>query len=895
MKKLLFFFVALLIAEISYSQIRSGRNRPIGTSPEIDYASPREFEIADITVTGADFLDKNALISISGLKVGDRVKIPSDDITRAIKKLWNHGIIGDASIILDRIEGDLVYLKIELAERPRLSRMRFEGVTKTHEGELKDKVKLILGKILTDADIKNIELNVKGYFIDKGFLNTEVKIYQEADSISVNGVSLRIVVDRKSKVRINDITFFGNEEIHDAKLKSKMKNTHEKGRFSIFSQLANQVFNFNFKKVGAFVDSDSTKEVTAEDLRTFLNNNVRLNVFRSSKYKSDDYEADKRSIIEYYNSRGFRDARIVEDSMYTFDDYTVNIDITVEEGQKYYFRDIIWTGNYIYSSETLSDILGIEKGDIYDMSLVETKLTFNPNGPDIQGLYMDDGYLFFNVQPIEVKIDNDSIDLEMRIYEGSQATINKVIIKGNDRTNDHVILRELRTLPGKKFSRTDIIRTQQRLSQMGFFDPEQISINPIPNPVNETVDIEYNLVEQPGDQIELSGGWGGSLGFIGTLGLTFNNFSLRNIPNLRKWRPLPFGDGQRVQIRAQANGRRFQNYTFAFVEPWLGGKKPNSFSLSLSRSIQRTFGFGSVGSRDLNAKLTLTSISLGLGRQLEWPDNYFTLSNNLEYTRYHLTNWPVTNFSSLGFSDGSSNKIALVTTLARYSVDQPLYPRSGSSITLALTLTPPYSYWNDIDYNTAENEEKFEFVEFHKWMFDANYYITLAGKLVMATNVHFGVLGRYNKKAQIGPFERFQLGGDGLAGQNFILSTEVIGMRGYDNNSITPPFGQRELSPDEIRGGIIYNKYSMELRYPVTTGAASTIYLYLFGEAGNNWNNYQEFNPFDAYRSAGIGARLFMPAFGLIGINWGYGFDTIPGTTSRSGPQFQFTIGQQIR
>jgi outer membrane protein insertion porin family len=893
MRKLLFVLAVLLIADNTIAQIRSSRTRPSTSGAELDYAAPKEFEIVQITVTGADFLDKNALISLSGLKVGDKIKIPGDDISQAIKKLWKHGIIGDASIILDKIENGQVYLVIELAERPRLSRMRFDGVNKTQEGDLKDKVKLILGKILTDADLKNIELNVKSYFIDKGFLNTDVEIFQEADSISANGVSLRIAVDKKSKIKINDINIEGNEEVYDTKLQNKMKNTHEKVRFTVFSQVANQVFNFNFRKAGAFVET--TREVSGDELKAFMNENVRLNIFRSSKYKKSDYETDKRSIIDYYNSRGFRDAMIVEDTMYAHDDYSINIDITIDEGQKYYFRNITWSGNYVYSDQTLNNILGIEKGDIYDMSLVQTKLTFNPNGPDIQGLYMDDGYLFFNVQPTEVKIDNDSIDLEMRVFEGSQAIINKIIIKGNDRTNDHVILRELRTLPGRKFSRTDIIRTQQRLSQMGFFDPEQIGINPIPNPANGTVDIEYTLVEKPGDQIELSGGWGGSLGFIGTLGLVFNNFSLRNVPKFDKWKPLPFGDGQRVQIRAQANGRRFQNYVLAFTEPWLGGKKPNSFSVSLSRSIQRTYGEGATNSRDLNAKLTLTSIALGLGRALEWPDNYFTLSNTLEYTRYTLNNWPVTNFSSLGFSDGSSNKFALVTNISRYSVDQPLYPRSGSSISLAITLTPPYSSFNNISYQTAENEEKFKYVEFHKWMFDADYYINLAGKLVMATSIHFGVLGKYSKKAQIGPFERFQLGGDGLAGQNFILSTEIVGMRGYDNDAITPPFGQRELSPDDIRGGIIYNKYSMELRYPLTTGAAATIYFYLFGEAGNNWNNYQEYNPFDAYRSAGIGARLFMPAFGLIGINWGYGFDNVPGTVGRSGPQFQFTIGQQIR
>jgi len=900
MKKFLFFLLCLTFVEAAYSQIRSGR-RQTENQFQVDYASPKEYEIGSITVTGADFLDKNALISISGLKVGDKIKIPGEGISNAIKKLWKHGIIGDASILINKIENGLVYLTIQLAERPRLTRFVFEGINKTQQGELNDKVKLIRGKILNDADLKNIELSVKSYFIDKGYLNTSVKLYQENDTISANGIKLRIVVDRNTKVKINDIVIIGNEEITDTKLKNKMKNTHEKVRFKLVNQLADQIFNFNITKLGQFIDT--SREVTPRQLIAFINDNVKLNFFRNSKYKRNDFEADKKSIIDFYNTKGFRDAIILQDSMYNFDDHTINIDLTINEGDKYYFRNITWTGNYIHTDEELDRILGIGKGEVYDMSKVEKRLTFNPTGPDIQGLYMDDGYLFFSCRPVEVKIENDSIDLEMRIFEGNQATVNKIIIKGNDRTSDHVILREIRTLPGQKFSRTDIIRTQQRLSQLGYFDPEKISINPIPNPANGTVDIEYDLVERPGDQVTLSGGWGGSLGFIGTLGLVFNNFSLRKIPQLGNWGgPLPTGDGQKVQIQAQANGRQFQNYVFAFVEPWLGGKKPNSFSISINRSLQRTRNpydengqIATIPYNKFNAKLTLTSLSVGLGRQLEWPDNYFTLNNYLGYTLYTLYNWPVTTSGSLGFSDGSSNNFTFTTVFARYSVDQPLYPRSGSSISLSLALTPPYSLWNSIDYQNDPNEKKFKYVEFHKWLFDAEYYLTLAGNLVMATNIHLGMLGKYTKHAEIGPFERFELGGDGLAGQNFILSTEIIGMRGYDNNSITPPFGNVPSNNNYIEGGIIYNKYSMELRYPVTTGQAATIYLYLFGEAGNNWANYKEFNPFDAYRSAGVGVRLFMPAFGLIGINWGYGFDTLPGQSKRSGPQFQFTIGQQIR
>lgn len=887
---------ALVFIPSLLSQIRSDKRT--SRNIEINYSNPKEYEIAGISIEGSDFLDNNALISLSGLKVGDKIKIPGNDITNVIKKLWKHGIIGDVSVYLSKVEGTSAYLIIELAERPRLSRFIFEGVNKTQEGDLSDNIKLIKGKILTDADVKNIELTVKRHFLDKGYQNTEVKILQQKDTLVSNGIKMTIIVNKKQKIKIEQIEINGNENLSDKKLKRKLKNTHEKARFRLFSQAMNQIFNFKLSSVKEFVDS--TYEVSSADLMDFINDNIKLNIFRSSKYKKEDYEEDKLSLISFYNSKGFRDAAIIGDTLYTSSENDINIEITVDEGRKYFFRNITWTGNYIHDDEVLSNILNVQKGDIYDMENLNRNLTFNPTGPDISGLYMDDGYLFFNVQPVEVRVQGDSIDIEMRVFEGSQATINRIIISGNDRTNDHVILRELKTYPGQKFSRSDLIRTQQRLATLGYFDPEQIDISPIPNPVDGTVDIAYTLVEKPSDQIELSGGWGGSFGFIGTLGLTFNNFSLKNIPHIRKWRPLPVGDGQKLSIRAQANGRQFQSYTFGFSDPWLGGKKPNSFSISFNQSIQRSFNsadqngvqFPTYFGNNFNAKLILRSVSLGLGRQLEWPDNYFILSNSISYTNYRLDNWFA---GSLGFSDGNSNNITFNTTIARSNIDQPMFPRSGSSISLAINLTPPYSLWRDLAPN-ASNKEKFKWVEYHKWMFDAKYYIKLVGDLVLETKAHVGLMGSYG--TDIGPFERFRLGGDGLAGQNFILGTDVIGMRGYENNSLTPPrYGSSASvgTTGQIDGGIVYNKYSMELRYPVTTGQAATIYVYGFGEAGNNWNNYEEFNPFDLFRSAGFGARIFMPAFGLIGINWGYGFDKVPGQLDVSGPQFQFTIGQQIR
>jgi outer membrane protein insertion porin family len=507
-------------------------------------------------------------------------------------------------------------------------------------------------------------------------------------------------------------------------------------------------------------------------------------------------------------------------------------------------------------------------------------LNFNPNGTDLGALYLDNGYLAYNCTPVEVEIIGDSIDVEMRINEGRQFDINKIIISGNDRTNDHVILREIRTLPGQKFSRAALIRSQRELSQLGYFDPEQIGINPIPNMQDGTVDLEYTLVEKPSDQVELSGGWGGYYGFVGTLGLVFNNFSLKNLTKFDKWHPLPVGDGQRLSMRVQANGKAYQSYSFSFTEPWMGGKKPNAFTVALQRSSQRTNIFSSAESQGW---LKLTGFSISLARRLRWPDDYFTLSNSINYYLYDLKDYGY----RLGFSTGVANNITFNTTLARNSVDQPMYPRYGSSISLSLSLTPPYSLWNDINYETADNATKYKWIEYHKWMFDASFFQKLAGNLVANARVHVGYIGNYG--APVGPFERFVMGGSGLAGQDFLLGTDIIALRGYDDRQVTP----RDQSG--IEGGIAYNKLVFELRYPVSLAQSATIYVLTFAEAGGNWNNYYEFNPYKLYRSAGIGARIFMPAFGLLGLDWGYGFDTLPGQTKPSGSQFHFTIGQQFR
>ncbi len=891
-----------IVNTITFSQVRLGQKARVPEQQiDLSYADPKEYEVVEIKVRGLETLNENAIISLAGLKVGDKIRIPGDGISTAIRKLWKNGIIGDVSIYVTKIENDKAWLLVNLTERPRLTRIEFKGINKTQQTDLNDKLKLIKGKVLSDPVVKNAELTVKNYFVEKGHLNAEVKIVREKDTLVANGMKILIDIDKKSKVKINDITIHGNVEFTEAKLRSKMKKTNEKLRFTAPEELLYAAVHLTPRKIYNFFSN--SHEVSKDEITNFLSDRINVNFFKTSKFIRSEFKADKDKLIDFYNGKGFRDALWVSDTLYSVGGNEINIDIFLEEGHKYYFRDIIWTGNYVYKDEDLQAVLGIDKGDVYDMDLVNKRLQFNPNGQDVSSLYMDFGYLFFNVNPIEVRIDQDSIDVEMRIYEGEQATISKVIVQGNDRTNDHVVRREIRTLPGQKFSRTDLIRTQRELSQLGYFDPESIGIQPIPNPNAGTVDIEYTLVERPSDQIELSGGWGGFFGFVGTVGLVFNNFSVRNIPKFENWRPLPVGDGQRLQLRVQANGRSFQNYSFTFTEPWLGGKKPNSLTLGLNRSVQdnrflsNRFGgqnfFGGLG-----GALKLTNLSLGLGRRLKWPDDFFTLSNSLGFTLYELEEYEMF-ASQLGFSTGTARTFALTTTIARNSIDQPMFPRAGSQISLSMMLTPPYSLMNNLDYETAPRRDVYQWVEYHKWMFDASFFQKVVGNLILHARSHMGFIGTYSKQAPTGPFDRFMLGGDGLAGQGmFLLGYDIIGLRGYENNTITPPGfgtgGGRGID-GMTNGGTIYNKYVFELRYPVSLNPSATIFLLSFLEAGNNWYSSKEYNPFVLYRSAGVGARIFMPAFGLLGIDWGYGFDTLPGRNEPSGAQFHFSIGQQIR
>lgn len=826
---------------------------------KIDYAKPKEYEIGGITISGIKYLDHNVLVQLSGLKIGQKVKVPGDKITNAIKKLWKHGLFGDIKVSVTKIMGDKIFLDIYLKERPRLSKFKFEGVSKSQADDLRDEIKLIRGSQVTDDVINMTKIRIKNYYVEKGFYNVETEITQHPDTMMPNTVILDIKIDKKQKVKIEEIILRGNEVFKDGKLYRSMKDTKRR---------------------------------------------LWYNIFKSSKFNEAKYEDDKKKLIAKYNEKGYRDAVIEYDSVDQYSDKRIKITMKIIEGKKYFFRDITWVGNTKYPSEYLSHQLGIEKGDIFDQSVLDKRLFGDENA--VSALYLDKGYLFFQAVPVEIMVDNDSIDLEIRLYEGKQARINKILVTGNTRTNDHVIRREIWTKPGELFSRADIIRTQRELANLGYFNPETMDVRPVPDQANGTVDIEYVLEETPSDQIELSGGWGGDM-VIGTLGLTFNNFSLKNIFDFDTYTPLPSGDGQRLSIRAQTNGKYYQMYNLSFTEPWLGGKKPNSFTVSFYHSIRNQYNWYSKSSD--GSGFRTTGLTIGLGKRLNWPDNWFTLYNSLSYQYYELDNY---NVFSVGFRRGYSHNINLTTVFGRNSISSPLYPRNGANIALTVQLTPPYSlfkedyFWelsdaektnvvdseddtddtNDLEILNLEQAAKLKFIEYYKWKFQSDWYTQIYDKLVLRTNFEFGYLGSYSDKYGDQPFESFSMGGSPMAYANYMTGTEVIPLRGYEDGTLTPGYGTYSN-----KQGNIYDKFSMELRYPITLNPSATIYALAFAEAGKSWDSMDELNPFDLYRSAGIGVRFFLPMFGMIGIDWGYGFDKIPGV-KYDPSHFAFTIGQ---
>ena len=804
-----------------------------GDSLIIDYANPGQYEIGGVVISGTKYLDETVLINISGFTVGDTIDVPGDKIAKAIENLWKQGLFSDVKIVASQTIGKKIFFEIRLQERPRLSTYNFKGVSKSEADKIREKISLG-DKVVTDNLLETTKNTVKNFYIDKGYLNTEVNIINAKDSLFANREKLTIIVDKKAKVKVSEITFEGNTFMKASSLKHTMKDTKETAWWKIFT---------------------------------------------SSKFIDDKYQEDKNKIVAKYVDKGYRDAKIISDSIFKTGDDAIGIKIFINEGTQYFFRNITWLGNTKHTSAELNSILGIKSGDVYDQAILDQRLFMSQNSRDVSSLYMDDGYLFFSVTPVEVNVDGDSIDIEMRIYEGKQARINKVTVSGNVKTNDRVIMREIRTKPGQLFSRADIIRTQRELAQLGYFDQEKLGVNPIPNPADGTVDIDYTVEEKPADQLELSGGYGANQ-LVGTLGISFNNFSARNFFKKGAWRPLPSGDGQKLSLRAQTNGRYYQSYNASFTEPWLGGKKPNSFSGSVFYSIQKS---GSTSDANFSQSITIKGVSFGLGKRLKKPDDYFTLYHELSYQFYTLHNYA----GSFLFSNGTSNNLSFQETISRNSIDAPIYPRTGSQVSFTLQLTPPYSLFNNIDYSTASVSEKYKYIEYHKWKFTSSWFTKLAGNLVLNTKIQYGFLGLYSRALGASPFERFYLGGDGLSGYS-LDGREIIALRGYENNSVTPT-----NSNGAPVGGTIFDKYTFELRYPVSLNPSATIYFLSFIEAGNSWLTFKEFNPFSMKRSVGAGIRVFLPVFGILGLDYGYGFDDIPPLYPHGG-HFHFSIGQQF-
>lgn len=819
--------------------------------------SPREYTLAGISIDGAIFLDHELIIQKSGLQRGEKIAIPSDKISKAITKLWDQGLFSGVSILKEKTQGNNLFLRIKLQESPRMSRYKFSGVSKSEADQIRDDLDLFSGKIITEALKMNVKNISRNYFIEKGFLKAKSTISTESDTLVNNSKILKIDVDKGSRVKINEIIIDGNYFLSDEKIKRLMKETKERKWYRFY---------------------------------------------KKSKFQNSLFNQDKNAIAEKYNEIAHRDVQIISDSIYDFDENSINVYLKISEGNPYYIRNIKWSGNQKYSSGLLDTILGIKKGDLYNQTSLETKLFMNPNGTDISSIYMDDGYLFFQVTPIEKKIENDSVDLEIKIYEGKQARIKKVNVTGNTKTSDHVILRDMYTHPGDLFSRDAIIRTQRQLAQNGYFDPEKLGVNPMPNPTDGTVDIEYVVEERPNDQIELSGGWGNN-SLVGTLGLTFNNFSARKLFKKGSWSPLPSGDGQRLSIRAQSSGYFFQSYNMSFTEPWLGGKKPNSFTVSAYHSLQSydrkfiTDSLDAEGNKAINPDrrvIKITGVSVGLGKRLKWPDDYFSVYYEAGYQYYDLNNFG----NVFSFSEGYVNNPYVLWRISRNSIDQPLYPRSGSSISLSLkTSVYPYSRINAFDdHSLLTDQEKYKYLQYNKFKFTSSWFTPISKdkKLVVNARLGFGLLNGWNKNLGAPPFERFYLGGSGLSGFN-LDGREIIALRGYDEQTISSNTGDRLIS-----------KYTLELRYPVSLNPSATIYLLSFLEGGNSWNDYKKYNPFQVKRSAGFGVRIFLPMFGLLGLDYGFGFDPLdPGAAGEVNHnaqiqskgyrgQFHFTIGMNI-
>lgn len=865
--------VLMLLAFSGVSLTMSAQQKIV--NPDITYSgTPKTYKLAGLTVTGIEGYEDYVLTGISGLTVGQELEVPGTAITDAVKRYWKHGLFSDVSISADSIVGDNIYLKIHLAPRPRISTINYNGLKKTEREDMEKKLGLLKGGQITPNMIDRAKILAKKYFEDKGYKNAEVFIRQRDDVAAKNQVILDIDVDKKEKLKVRSIIIDGDNQLGEKKIKG-----------TLFSK-------------GAFAKTHEAGKLS--------------NILKSKKFTPERWAEDKKNLITKYNEYGYRDAMILKDSVWNVDPKHVDIYVKVDEGKKYYIRNIKWVGNTVYTTDYLSRLLDMKKGDVYNQTYMNKRLSQDEDA--VGNAYWNNGYLFYNLQPTEVNIVGDSIDLEMRITEGQQARINRVKINGNDRLYENVVRRELRTKPGDLFSKEALQRSARELASMGHFDPE--AINPVPEPNYEdgTVDINYNLKQKSNDQVELSLGWG-QTGVIGRVGLKLNNFSMANLfrRNREHRGIMPIGDGETLSLGAQTNGTYYQSYNAQYSTNWLGGKRPIQFSVGMSYSKQTDvssnyynsgymnnynnyrYGYGNYNYNsyenyyDPDKYVKLLSVYAGWGKRLSWPDDYFTLSLQLQYQRYMLRNWRY-----FIMSNGSANNLNLNIALNRTSTDNQLFPRRGSDFSVSLTITPPWSKWDHKDYAhlatdrnsptySQEQQEKYRWVEYHKWKFKARTFTALTSGqkcFVLMTRVEFGLLGSYNKNKK-SPFETYYMGGDGMSGYSTGYAEETIGLRGYENGSLTP-YGAE---------GYAYSRMSLELRYPFLLGN-TTIYGLGFVEAGNAWTETSKFNPFDMKRSAGLGVRIFLPMVGMMGIDWAYGFDKVFGT--KGGSQFHFILGQEF-
>ena len=832
---------------------------------EVDYNRPKKYIIGGVSVDGNSYFSSDQIIQLTGMRKGMEITVPGEDVSNIVRRLWLQRYFEDVALNIDYLsaDGDSAYFKIAIKERPRVSRWTFSGVKSGEKKDLQERLNFRRGGEFSEYVEKTSIDIIKRYYAEKGFLKCDVKAEVKRDTIVKNAIRVNFAVSKGDKIKIKTINFIGNEHVKDYKIAKSMKKTK-----------SNKIYNF----------------------------------FSSKKFDKKEYVSDKKSAVSVFNEAGYRDARLVRDSIYYVDAKHLGIDLVFEEGEKYYFRDISWTGNSVYGSDVLNNILAIKKGDVYDMVTMEKRLFGGgkQNEYDVSKLYRDNGYLFFNLTPVETNIQNDSVDLEFRISEGKQATLNNIIINGNDLTNEKVVRRQVFTRPGYLFSQTEFERSIREIASLGQFDPEAImdpqkGYSIIPNQANSTVDIVYNVTEKPSSQLELSGGWGGST-FVATVGVSFNNFSTHRFFDKSAWRPVPLGDAQNLSFRFQTNGTYYTCLSASFTEPWLTGKKPTSLSLSTYYTRQ-TNSYLALNILSNDRMMEVFGFSASLGKRLKWPDSYFILYNGLSWQTYKLTNWYSGYFI---FDDGVSHNLSYTLSLSRNSTDQQIYPRQGSDISFSLALTPPYSlfrkysydsngnridvdHWSEVNYDNWAASDRYRWIEYHKWKFNAATYTKLIGDLVLMTRAQFGYLGYYNRNWGYSPFEGFLVGGDGMSGYS-TYGQEVISLRGYENYSLTPYRLSAYNSNGYAYAGNVYDKFTVELRYPVILQPSSTIFVLGFLEGGNCWADIKEFNPFEIKRSAGFGVRIFLPMVGLLGVDWGYGFDD----TQYGGSQFHFVIGQQF-